>query len=157
MQVVPGIIRFNSLSLQRPSLFPRARWSLCPSRRCHEIQRYGDQMRKSLTRTTSCPSELTNCINTSTFRSRLDPGEYYFHFIAKVPLNITASFSYRNCIGKTYAQLSVRTIVSQILINFVPETSLTMKDIKMVLNITLRITNPNLVRLRKRTDFWEDD
>lgn len=157
MQLVAGIIRFNSLSLQRPLLFPRARWSLCPSRRCQEILRYGGQMRKSLTRTTSCPSELTNCINTSTFRSRLDPGGYYFHLIAKVPLNITASFSYRNCIGKTYAQLSVRTIVSQILINFVPETSLTMKDIKMVLNITLRITNPNLVRLRKRTDFWEDD
>lgn len=62
----------------------------------------------------------------------------------------------RNCIGKTYAQLAVRTIVSQLLINFVPETSLKMEDIKMVLNITLRITNPDLVRLRKRTDFWDD-
>ena len=61
----------------------------------------------------------------------------------------------RNCIGKTYAQLAVRTIVSQLLINFIPETSLQMKDIKMVLNITLRITNPDLVRLKKRTDFWD--
>ena len=41
------------------------------------------------------------------------------------------------------------------LINFIPETNLKMEDIKMVLNITLRITNPDLVRLRKRTDFWD--
>lgn len=60
----------------------------------------------------------------------------------------------RDCIGKVYAQLSSRLIISQILINFVPETRLRMDEIKVAVNVALGVTNPSFITLRKRNDFW---
>ncbi|GAB0088656.1 hypothetical protein DMENIID0001_031190 [Sergentomyia squamirostris] len=62
----------------------------------------------------------------------------------------------RNCIGMTYGLYSVRTIVAMIIKNFKVTTTLRFEDIKLVYNISLRITNDNIVRLENRRDFWPE-
>lgn len=60
----------------------------------------------------------------------------------------------RNCIGMIYGLFSVRTIVAMMMMNFKISTRMKFRDIKVVYNITLRITNENLVNLTPRHDFW---
>uniref|UniRef100_A0A1B0D9C5 Uncharacterized protein n=1 Tax=Phlebotomus papatasi TaxID=29031 RepID=A0A1B0D9C5_PHLPP len=60
----------------------------------------------------------------------------------------------RNCIGMIYGLFSVRTIVAMMMMNFKISTRMKFQDIKVVYNITLRITNENLVNLTPRHDFW---
>ncbi|GAB0088657.1 hypothetical protein DMENIID0001_031200 [Sergentomyia squamirostris] len=62
----------------------------------------------------------------------------------------------RNCIGMTYALYSVKAIVAMMMMNFRISTRLKFKDIKVVYNITLRITNENLVNLKPREDFFKN-
>uniref|UniRef100_A0A1B0CKF6 Cytochrome n=1 Tax=Lutzomyia longipalpis TaxID=7200 RepID=A0A1B0CKF6_LUTLO len=59
----------------------------------------------------------------------------------------------RNCIGMIYGLFSVRTIVASMMMNFKVKTALRFEDIKLVYNISLRITNENLVKIEPR-NFW---
>lgn len=56
----------------------------------------------------------------------------------------------RNCLGNRYAMLSIKTGLVHLLSNYRFSTRLKMKDIKLKFSITLKLLNPNILKVENR-------
>lgn len=56
----------------------------------------------------------------------------------------------RNCIGMKYSQLSMKTILIHLLLNYKLDTDLTLAVLRPRIDVTLKLVNKHMVSVQKR-------
>lgn len=59
----------------------------------------------------------------------------------------------RNCIGFKYALMSMKIAVAHLIRNFHFTTDLKLEDLRLQIDITLKLINKHLVRAKERNDI----
>lgn len=57
---------------------------------------------------------------------------------------------YRNCIGMKYSQMSMKTILIHLLLNYKLDTDLTLASLRPRIDVTLKLVNKHMVSVQRR-------
>lgn len=63
---------------------------------------------------------------------------------------MTHDSSHRNCIGMKYSQMSMKTILIHLLLNYKLNTDLTMATLRTRIDVTLKLVNKHMVSVERR-------